>query len=476
MAFSERVETEMIKAKNKQSRTKLLATTAIISIGILLLACNFSVQPLQNQDPVVPTQNPQVNLASIQGYVWDDLCDGAIQEEDINPGCVLHTNSRRVLADGVFDRDEKGIPNIQVSIGNGMCPSRGLEVVESQEDGFYRFDELSAGDYCVSVEFPEYGGLAKPVAGAWTYPTSEDGLGVGWTTVTVREEESRENVNFGWDFFLQSPTQPPSPTNTPEPVIECLNKATFIKDVTVVDGTRFSEGETFNKMWHLKNDGSCTWDREYSFVFNHGDQMNGPDSIGLLQNVPPGEILEVEVPLQAPDEEGSFKGYWMLRSEDGAQFGIGEDADKPIWVQINVGKFSSRETVVSWNYELDLEKLASEGRWIDVDLGQQLLTAYDGSTPIMRFVISSGTASTPTVTGQFRVWVKLSTTDMSGPGYSLEDVPFTMYFYQGYGLHGTFWHDNFGTPMSHGCVNLRTPDASWLFDFASVGTLVNIHP
>jgi lipoprotein-anchoring transpeptidase ErfK/SrfK len=93
----------------------------------------------------------------------------------------------------------------------------------------------------------------------------------------------------------------------------------------------------------------------------------------------------------------------------------------------------------------------------------------------MRFVVSTGTAAHPTVTGQFRIWVKLATTDMSGPGYSLEDVPYTMYFYQGYGLHGTYWHDNFGTPMSHGCVNLRTPDAGWLFDFVNEGTLVNVH-
>jgi lipoprotein-anchoring transpeptidase ErfK/SrfK len=93
----------------------------------------------------------------------------------------------------------------------------------------------------------------------------------------------------------------------------------------------------------------------------------------------------------------------------------------------------------------------------------------------MRFVVSTGTSAHPTVTGQFRIWVKLATTDMSGPGYSLEDVPYTMYFYQGYGLHGTYWHDNFGTPMSHGCVNLKTPDAGWLFDFVSEGTLVNVH-
>ena len=65
---------------------------------------------------------------------------------------------------------------------------------------------------------------------------------------------------------------------------------------------------------------------------------------------------------------------------------------------------------------------------------------------------------------------------MTGPGYYLPGVPYTMYFYKGYALHGTYWHDNFGTPMSHGCVNLETNDAEWLYEFASVGTLVNVHP
>jgi lipoprotein-anchoring transpeptidase ErfK/SrfK len=65
---------------------------------------------------------------------------------------------------------------------------------------------------------------------------------------------------------------------------------------------------------------------------------------------------------------------------------------------------------------------------------------------------------------------------MSGPGYYLPGVPYTMYFYKGYGLHGTYWHSNFGTPMSHGCVNLKTEDAGWLYNWASIGTIVNIHP
>jgi lipoprotein-anchoring transpeptidase ErfK/SrfK len=64
---------------------------------------------------------------------------------------------------------------------------------------------------------------------------------------------------------------------------------------------------------------------------------------------------------------------------------------------------------------------------------------------------------------------------MRGPGYFFEDVPYTMYFHEDYGIHGTYWHNNFGSPMSHGCVNLAIRDAAWLFEFASVGTLVYVH-
>ncbi len=131
---------------------------------------------------------------------------------------------------------------------------------------------------------------------------------------------------------------------------------------------------------------------------------------------------------------------------------------------------------VSFDYVVDPEQMADEGRWINVDLGEQRITAYEGSTPVRSYVVSTGTWRTPTVTGQFRIYVKLRSTPMSGPGYYLPGVPYTMYFYQGYAIHGTYWHNNFGTPMSHGCVNLRTDDASWMFDFASVGTLVNVHP
>lgn len=115
-------------------------------------------------------------------------------------------------------------------------------------------------------------------------------------------------------------------------------------------------------------------------------------------------------------------------------------------------------------------------RWIAVDLSDQRVYAYEGDRQVNSFLVSTGTWRTPTVTGTFRIYLKLLYDDMAGPGYYLPDVPYTMYFYEGYGLHGTYWHNNFGTPMSHGCVNLETGDAAWLFDFADVGTVVHVVP
>lgn len=114
-------------------------------------------------------------------------------------------------------------------------------------------------------------------------------------------------------------------------------------------------------------------------------------------------------------------------------------------------------------------------RWIDVDLSEQRLYAYEGDTLVNSFIVSTGTWQTPTVTGSYKVWVKLRSAPMSGPGYYLPDVPYIMYFYGDYGIHGTYWHNNFGTPMSHGCVNLSIPDAEWVYNFSKVGTLVNVH-
>jgi lipoprotein-anchoring transpeptidase ErfK/SrfK len=123
----------------------------------------------------------------------------------------------------------------------------------------------------------------------------------------------------------------------------------------------------------------------------------------------------------------------------------------------------------------DIAKSGSSTRWIDVDLTHQSVYAYEGDNMVNSFIVSTGTWQYPTVTGQYNVYVKYRYADMHGPDYFLPNVPYVMYFYKSYGLHGTYWHHNFGTPMSHGCVNLQTDDAAWLFNWASIGTLVNVH-
>jgi LysM repeat protein len=120
-------------------------------------------------------------------------------------------------------------------------------------------------------------------------------------------------------------------------------------------------------------------------------------------------------------------------------------------------------------------------KWIDVNVTTQTITAYEGNTAVYSAVVSTGLPRTPTVIGTYKIYVKYRYTDMQGGSYAagdyyyLRDVPYTMYFFRGYGIHGTYWHNNFGQPMSHGCVNLKTSDAEWFFNWAPVGTTVVTH-
>jgi LysM repeat protein len=114
------------------------------------------------------------------------------------------------------------------------------------------------------------------------------------------------------------------------------------------------------------------------------------------------------------------------------------------------------------------------GKAIVVSTQQQRIFAYENGQLIHSYLVSTGLPDTPTVLGDYSIYVKYTATDMSGPDYYLPQVPYTMYFYQGYGIHGTYWHNSFGRPMSHGCVNLPTPEAEWFFNWAEVGTPVRV--
>lgn len=153
-------------------------------------------------------------------------------------------------------------------------------------------------------------------------------------------------------------------------------------------------------------------------------------------------------------------------------------------------------TVSEAGYHAHTEYPTTTEKWIDVDLSEQRVVAYEGKTPIRSFIVSTGLPGTPTVTGTFRIWAKTTIQDMyggnraAGTYYYLEDVQWVQYFYEDYAFHGTYWHNNFGQPMSRGCVNMTNADAKWLFDWAdpvqanegwlisntnNPGTLVMVH-
>ncbi|MGC9334321.1 MAG: LysM peptidoglycan-binding domain-containing protein [Anaerolineae bacterium] len=118
---------------------------------------------------------------------------------------------------------------------------------------------------------------------------------------------------------------------------------------------------------------------------------------------------------------------------------------------------------------------ASGGKWFEIDLSSQRMYAHQGSTVVRTMVVSTGISRYPTPPGTFRIYAKYPSMTMSGPGYYLPGVPHSMFFYKGYAIHGTYWHNNFGRPMSHGCVNLTRADAAWAYSWAPIGTLVKIH-
>ena len=134
--------------------------------------------------------------------------------------------------------------------------------------------------------------------------------------------------------------------------------------------------------------------------------------------------------------------------------------------------FASDSSIASRINQL---KISNNNRWIEVRLDEQQILAWEGDRLVYTAPISSGLESTPTREGAFEIQSMHIVSRMRGNGYDVPDVPYTMYYSGDYALHGAYWHQNFGTPMSHGCINLPLDAADWLFSWAHVGTPVLVH-
>lgn len=115
------------------------------------------------------------------------------------------------------------------------------------------------------------------------------------------------------------------------------------------------------------------------------------------------------------------------------------------------------------------------GRYVDINLSEQTLYAFEGQNLVNQFLISSGKRGYATPTGEYSVWGKTRSQTMDGPGYYLPGVQWISWFNGEISIHGTYWHNNFGTPMSHGCINASNDNAQWIYNWDEIGTPVYVH-
>lgn len=130
------------------------------------------------------------------------------------------------------------------------------------------------------------------------------------------------------------------------------------------------------------------------------------------------------------------------------------------------------EWIAAWMDDLR----QSNERWIEVNLSEQTLNAWEGDTLISSVVVSTGRSDEPTLPGVFAIEQKYERAWMEGEDYEVPNVPFAMYYSGSYAIHGAYWHNDFGIPISNGCINVPLAEAEWLYSWADVGTPVIIEP
>ncbi|MDE2858595.1 MAG: L,D-transpeptidase family protein [Chloroflexota bacterium] len=236
---------------------------------------------------------------------------------------------------------------------------------------------------------------------------------------------------------------------------------------------------------------------ELNLIFASAAQAPPPDA----QTNPPAQAIAPAAPAQQPQNSpvvaGTRQQYIVRRGDFLTQLGIDLDTS---WIALaglnkleapyvlHVGStllIPQRADVelydpkyAAWKY-FDIfahqpGPRVGVGREIVILLDAQAIYAYENGVLQNAVRVSTGKKATPTVKGDHAIWLKRRSQTMSGDDYSLDNVEWVMYFYRDYAIHGTWWHTNFGQPMSHGCVNLTNTDAQWFYEFASIGTPVHV--
>ena len=237
----------------------------------------------------------------------------------------------------------------------------------------------------------------------------------------------------------------------------------------IVSLDRPQTSESQASFWRTFSGG---WVRASELQFVGAPALHGV-TLGAETRLPLRFTL-ARTPLYAPDARGAMRSSrslprWSAVSlVDGPSVTVRDVEYVPV-----TGGYVRRRDVRDITAHEPPSELAAHEKWIDVNLDHQFVVAYEGATPVYATLMSSGipgrdgAESYETIQGSFRIEHKHLTATMDGNSaagaYSIEDVPWVMYFSGSFALHGAFWHDDFGRVRSHGCVNLSPDDARWIF-------------
>lgn len=224
------------------------------------------------------------------------------------------------------------------------------------------------------------------------------------------------------------------------------------------------------------------------------------------QPTTPSAVPTVSIP--TPSQPGKYNGLWLGELTIGGNVRVGPGLDQRVLKSWGAGRrvllyqavtdstggvwyrvseppeppMYVHSSLIAKVAPVKFEQARYPGRWVNVNITQQVVTAYEGGTPVMVTLASTGIAKYPTELGVWKIYWRLPSQEMKGGSkaagdyYDLPNVPWVQYFQSsGEALHGTYWHDNFGRPMSHGCVNLSIPIAQWFYGWANIGTIVYVH-
>jgi hypothetical protein len=497
-----------------------LRTTVLALASLVALGCERGAPPGPSaEDPAPPSVLPLPESSLDAGEATDEpVAAGALRRDQPGGGAKLASIAMRtwiyatpdergtklgyLRAGAVIDRAEDSAgtdgceggwyhvsPRGYVCVGKGASLSLEHDVVQAALEGPHRDRELPYLYVFSASPAPHF---------YFRLPSDGDQRRVEGRTVRVHVAEHRERIEKSAGPPAEVPAFLSEGRALPKPY-----GAEKLLHYSVHAG-RAKESSAFGLMttfdWTGRRFGLTT---ELDLIALDRTKLARPSrvrGIALEHGGLPAFVKQEGVVSLAPDANGRLREAKTISRRIGFEL-TGKNQGNGSLVETTAGLWLPAAALLIAEPRKDLGGAAEAGRkWIDVSIRKQLLVAYEGTRPVFAALISSGRGgmSDPeethaTVRGTFYVRAKHVTATMDGEeaseSFDLRDVPYIQYFHEGYALHGAYWHDDFGKPRSHGCINLAPADAKWLFDWsdppvpegwhgavsAEGGTLVYVH-